>query len=107
MRWSFQMADLVYHAGWNVRLCWRGRSLANRHSTADRGIQVRRYWTNKRKTCPPPSNRSTGTARWISWLEHQRLVDDSLDPDGKTLRRCRAGHPFEKTKARKGDADFP
>jgi transposase len=104
-------ADFVYDADRDVYVCPAGEDLTYRYTTEERGIQVRRYWINKCRTCPFQKDCTTGTERRISRWEHENLIDEmsdrlDRDPDYMTLRRCTVEHPFGTIKAWMGSTHF-
>lgn len=104
-------ADFAYAPERDVYVCPAGEELIYRHTTEERGVQVRRYWTNECQTCPLQSRCTTGTERRITRWEHEHLIDAmrerlSRDTDPTTLRRCTVEHPFGTIKAWMGHAHF-
>jgi hypothetical protein len=96
-------ADFVYDADRDVCVRPAGEHLTCRYTTEERGIEVRRYWINGRKTRPLRTNCTIGNERLISGWEREDLVDEmsrrlDRNPDYMTLRRCTVKHPFRTIK---------
>lgn len=71
----FVKADFTYDAERNVYVCHAGEDLTYRYTTAERGVQLRRYWINQCQTCPLQSKCTTGTERRVPRWEHEDLVN--------------------------------
>lgn len=59
-------ADFAYDPERDVYVCPAGEELIYRYTTEERGVQVRRYWTNECQTCPLQTRCTTGTERRIT-----------------------------------------
>jgi len=104
-------ADFAYDADADVYRCPAGETLTHRYTTEERGLVVRRYWTNVCQTCPVRARCTTGKERRITRWEHEHLVDEmrdriSRDPALMALRRSTVEHPFGTIKAWMGATHF-
>ena len=104
-------ADFAYDAAADVYRCPAGEELTYRYTTEERGLVLRRYWTNACQNCPHWARCTTGQQRRITRWEHEHLVDDmrdrmSRDPSLMTLRRSTVEHPFGTIKAWMGATHF-
>ncbi len=107
----FVKADFAYDAAADVYRCPAGEVLTYRHTTEERGLVLRRYWTSTCQRCPQKARCTTGQQRRITRWEHEHLVDEmrermSLDPALMALRRSTAEHPFGTIKAWMGATHF-
>jgi transposase len=103
--------DFRYVAGDDVYICPAGERLTYRFTTAEKGLNLRRYWTNACGECtikhlctPAPQRRIT---RW----EHEHLLESvqrrlDEDPGKMRMRRETVEHPFGTMKARMGATHF-
>ena len=104
-------ADFAYDAAADVYRCPAGETLTCRYTTEEKGLVVRRYWTNVCQTCQIKARCTTGKERRITRWEHEHLVDDmrdrmSRDPAVMALRRSTVEHPFGTIKAWMGATHF-
>jgi len=104
-------ADFAYDAATDVYRCPAGEALTYRCTTEERGLVLRRYWTNACQNCPLKARCTTGQQRRITRWEHEHLVDEmrdrmSRDPSLMALRRSTAEHPFGTIKAWMGATHF-
>ncbi len=104
-------ADFAYDAAVDVYRCPAGEALTYRYTTEERGLVLRRYWTNACQRCPFKARCTTGQQRRITRWEHEHLVDEmrdrmSRDPSLMALRRSTAEHPFGTIKAWMGATHF-
>jgi transposase len=104
-------ADFAYDAAADVYRCPAGEALTYRYTTEERGLALRRYWTNACQQCPFKARCTTGSERRITRWEHEHLVDEmrdrmSRDPSLMTLRRSTVEHPFGTIKAWMGATHF-
>ena len=104
-------ADFAYDAEADAYTCPAGERLPYRFTTAEAGLEVRRYWTSACQNCPVKARCTTGRERRISRWEHDHLVDEmhdrmSRDPALMALRRSTVEHPFGTIKAWMGATHF-
>ncbi len=104
-------ADFAYDAAADVYHCPAGEVLAYRYTTEERGLVLRRYWTNACQRCPVKARCTSGSERRVTRWEHEHLVDEmrdrmSRDPSLMALRRSAAEHPFGTIKAWMGATHF-
>ena len=67
-------ADFAYDAAADVYRCPAGEVLTYRYTTEERGLVLRRYWTNACQRCPFKARCTTGQQRRITRWEHEHLV---------------------------------
>ena len=104
-------ADFRYLADEDVYICPAGERLRYRYTNEERGLTLRRYWTNSCQNCPIKQNCTTGKERRITRWEHEHLVDAmrerlSGNDDPMNLRRSTVEHPFGTIKAWMGVTHF-
>ena len=104
-------ADFAYDAAADVYRCPAGEVLTYRYTTEERGLVLRRYWTNACQRCPLKARCTTGSERRVTRWEHEHLVDEmrdrmSRDPSLMALRRSTAEHLFGTIKAWMGATHF-
>jgi transposase len=104
-------ADFAYDVAEDVYRCPAGEVLPYRYTSEERGLVVRRYWTNACQQCPHKARCTTGQQRRITRWEHEHLVDEMRDrmsrnPSLMALRRSTAEHPFGTIKAWMGATHF-
>jgi len=107
----FGKQDFVYRADADVYLCPAGERLAYRYTNQERGLTLRRYWSNACPACAIRDRCTTGKERRITRWEHEEVleaVQQRLDehPEKMRLRRETVEHPFGTIKARMGATHF-
>ena len=107
----FVKADFRYVAGEDVYICPAGETLKYYYSNEEKGLTLRRYWTNACKTCAIKDRCTTGVQRRITRWEHEHVLEDvqrRLDenPQAMRTRRETVEHPFGTIKARMGATHF-
>ena len=103
--------DFRYIAGEDVYICPAGERLRYYYTNQEKGLTLRRYWTNACQDCTIKHRCTTGKMRRITRWEHEHLVDDvqrRLDnsPQAMRTRRETVEHPFGTIKARMGATHF-
>lgn len=104
-------ADFAHDAAADVYRCPAGEALTYRYTTEERGLVLRRYWTNACWRCPLKARCTTGQQRRVTRWEHEHPVDEMRDRMGRdpslmALRRSTAEHPFGTIKAWMGATHF-
>jgi transposase len=107
----FVKADFRYVAGEDVYICPAGETLKYYYSNEEKGLTLRRYWTNACKTCALKHRCTTGKERRITRWEHEHVIEavqQRLDenPQAMRTRRETVEHPFGTIKARMGATHF-
>jgi hypothetical protein len=107
----FGKQDFVYVAEDDVYRCPAGERLAYRFTNREKGLTLRRYWTNACQTCAIKHRCTTGRERRITRWEHEHVleaVQRRLDehPEKMRLRRETVEHPFGTIKCWMGYTHF-
>ena len=107
----FGKQDFRYVADEDVYICPAGERLKYYYSNEEKGLVLRRYWTNACGTCAIKHQCTTGVQRRITRWEHEQIleaVQRRLDenPEKMRVRRETAEHPFGTIKARMGATHF-
>ena len=107
----FGKQDFRYLAEEDVYMCPAGEKLAYHYTVEEKGLVLRRYWTNACQDCAIKNACTTGKERRITRWEHERVleaVQRRLDehPEKMRLRRETVEHPFGTIKARMGATHF-
>jgi len=107
----FGKQDFIYVADEDVYLCPAGERLAYRCTNLERGLVLRRYWTNACQRCSIKAQCTTGKERRIARWEHEHVleaVQQRLDENSVKMRQRRetVEHPFGTIKARMGATHF-
>ncbi len=107
----FGKQDFRYLAEEDVYMCPAGEKLAYHYTVEEKGLVLRRYWTNACQDCAIKNACTTGKERRITRWEHERVleaVQRRLDehPEKMRLRRETVEHPFGTIKARMGTTHF-
>ena len=89
----------VYVAADDVYRCPAGERLVYRFTNEEKGLMLRRYWTNACQTCVIKDQCTTGKQRRITRWEHEHVleaVQQRLDehPEKMRQRRETVEHPF-------------
>ncbi len=107
----FVKADFRYLADDDVYICPAGERLKYYFTTEEKGLKLRRYWTNACKTCAIKHRCTTSVLRRIARWEHEHVleaVQRRLDENPQAMRQRRetVEHPFGTIKARMGATHF-
>ncbi len=107
----FAKQDFRYLAEEDVYLCPAGERLVYRYTTQEKGLTLRRYWTNACPTCAIKHLCTTGKERRITRWQHEHIleaVQRRLDEHPEKMRRRRetVEHPFGTIKAWMGATHF-
>ena len=104
-------SHFVYVAAEDVYLCPAGERLAYHSTNQERGLTLRRYWTNACHDCAIKGQCTTGKERRITRWEHEHLLEEvqaRLDahPEKMRQRRQTVEHPFGTIKMWMGSTHF-
>ena len=107
----FGKQDFRYMADEDVYICPAGERLTYRFTNQEKGLVLRRYWTNACQSCALKERCTTGKQRRITRWEHEHVleaVQRRLDehPEKMHQRRETAEHPFGTIKAWMGATHF-
>ena len=110
-RGRFVKADFRYVSSEDVYICPAGERLKYYYTNQEKGLTLRRYWTNACGTCAIKDQCTTGVHRRITRWEHEHVLEDvqrRLDenPQAMRTRRETVEHPFGTIKARMGATHF-
>ena len=107
----FVKQDFRYVAADDVYLCPAGERLVYRYTNQEKGLTLRRYWTNACRRCAIKDRCTTGKERRITRWEHEHVVEAvqrRLDehPEKMRQRRETVEHPFGTIKSWMGSTHF-
>jgi transposase len=107
----FVKADFRYLADEDLYICPAGERLKYHYTNEEKGLRLRRYWTNACRTCAIKHRCTTGVQRRITRWEHEHVlevVQRRLDENPQAMRQRRetVEHPFGTIKARMGATHF-
>ena len=107
----FAKADFRYLADEDVYICPAGERLTYRYRNEEKGLRLRRYWTNACQDCAIKDRCTTGKERRVTRWEHEavlEVVQRRLDenPGAMRQRRETVEHPFGTIKMRMGATHF-
>ena len=107
----FVKQDFVYLAADDVYRCPAGERLIYRFTSQERGLTLRRYWTNACQACAIRHRCTTAKQRRITRWQHEHVleaVERRLDehPEKMRQRRETAEHPFGTIKSWMGATHF-
>jgi len=107
----FSKQDFRYDADDDAYICPAGERLRYHFTREERGLAIRRYWTNACRSCVIKDRCTTGKERRVSrWVHEEVLetVQKRLDDDRQAMRRRRetVEHPFGTIKMRMGATHF-
>ena len=107
----FGKQDFRYLAEEDVYMCPASEKLAYHYTVEEKGLVLRRYWTNTCQNCAIKHSCTTGKERRITRWEHEHVleaVQRRLDehPEKMRQRRETVEHPFGTIKARMGATHF-
>ena len=111
LRGRFVKSDFRYVASKDVYICPAGETLKFYYTNEEKGLRLRRYWTNACASCAIKSKCTTGAQRRITRWEHEHVLEDVQrrlheNPQAMRVRRETAEHPFGTLKARMGATHF-
>ncbi len=107
----FVKADFRYVPVEDIYICPAGERLKYYYTNEEKGLTLRRYWTNACRTCAIKHRCTTGVQRRITRWQHEHIleaVQRRLDENPQAMRRRRetVEHPFGTIKARMGSTHF-
>ena len=107
----FVKQDFVYVVEEDVYLCPAGERLVYHYTNQEKGLVLRRYWTNVCQRCAIKDQCTTGKERRITRWQHEQVleaVERRLDehPDAMRVRRQTVEHPFGTIKCWMGATHF-
>ncbi len=107
----FGKQDFVYLADEDVYRCPAGERLVYHYTNREKGLTLRRYWTNACQDCAIKMDCTTGKERRITRWEHEHVleaVQQRLDehPEKMRQRRETVEHPFGTIKYWMGSTHF-
>jgi len=107
----FVKADFRYLADEDLYICPAGERLKYYYTNEEKGLRLRRYWTNACRTCAIKHRCTTSVQRRITRWEHEHVleaVQRRLDENPQAMRQRRetVEHPFGTIKARMGATHF-
>jgi transposase len=107
----FVKQDFRYEARDDVYICPAGERLTYHYTNEEKGLLLRRYWTNACQSCAMKPRCTTGKERRITRWEHEHVleaVQRRLDENPEKMRQRRetVEHPFGTIKARMGATHF-
>ncbi len=107
----FSKQDFVYLADEDVYRCPAGERLVYHYTTQEKGLTLRRYWSNACQGCAIKDQCTTGKERRITRWEHEHVleaVERRLDehPEKMRQRRETVEHPFGTIKYWMGSTHF-
>ena len=107
----FGKQDFVYMAADDTYRCPAGERLIYHYTNVEKGLTLRRYWTNSCQNCAIKDQCSTGKERRITRWEHEHILEDvqrRLDehPERMRQRRETVEHPFGTIKSWMGSTHF-
>jgi len=107
----FVKQDFRYVNSDDVYICPAGESLTYHYTNVEKGLTLRRYWTNTCQRCAIKDQCTSGKERRITRWEHEHVleaVQQRLDEHPEKMRRRRetVEHPFGTIKAWMGYTHF-
>jgi hypothetical protein len=107
----FGKQDFVYLPEEDAYRCPAGEKLKYYYSNVERGLTLRRYWTNACQHCSIKSRCTTAKERRIVRWEHEEVLEAvqrrlDLNPGAMRQRREVVEHPFGTIKLRMGATHF-
>ena len=107
----FVKTDFRYLSEEDAYICPAGERLKYYFTNQEKGLTLRRYWTNACRTCAIKQRCTTGVQRRITRWEHEHILETvqrRLDenPQAMRLRRETVEHPFGTIKAQMGSTHF-
>ena len=107
----FVKKDFRYVADDDIYICPASERLTYRFSNVEKGMTLRRYWTNACRTCAMKGRCTTGKERRITRWEHEyvvKAVERRLDENPWMMhaRQNSVEHPFGTIKSWMGYTHF-
>jgi len=107
----FVKQDFRYVREEDAYICPAGEHLIYYYTNEEKGLTLRRYWSNACRNCAIKDQCTTGKERRITRWEHEHLleaVQQRLDehPEKMRQRRETVEHPFGTIKAWMGSTHF-
>jgi transposase len=107
----FVKEDFRYVADDDVYVCPAGERLVHHFTNVEKGMTLRRYWTNACRTCAMKDRCTTGKERRITRWEHEHVVEAverRLDENPWMMhaRRNTVEHPYGTIKSWMGYTHF-
>jgi transposase len=107
----FVKQDFRYVADDDVYICPAGERLVHHFTNVEKGLTLRRYWTNVCKDCAIKDRCTEGKERRITRWEHEHVVEaveQRLDehPERMYIRLNTVEHPFGTIKSWMGATHF-
>ena len=107
----FTKQDFRYVRDDDVYICPAGKRLIYHYTNEERGLTLRRYWTNACQSCAIKHRCTTGKERRVTRWEHEHIleaVQQRLDehPEKMRQRRETVEHPFGTIKSWMGSTHF-
>ncbi|NNF80846.1 MAG: IS1182 family transposase [Rhizobiales bacterium] len=107
----FAKPDFVYRAEEDVYICPAGEQLIFHYQSEEKGLVLRRYWTNVCGSCPLKQQCTPAKERRVTRWEHEHILEamqQRLDenPEKMRLRRQTVEHPFGTIKSWMGATHF-
>jgi transposase len=111
LKGMFVKQDFRYVKADDVYICPAGERLVYHFSNVEKGMTLRRYWTNACRSCAMKDRCTTGKERRITRWEHEHVVEAverRLDenPERMHTRRNTVEHPFGTIKSWMGATHF-
>jgi transposase len=111
LKGRFVKQDFLYVAEDDVYICPAGERLVHHFTNVEKGMTLRRYWTNLCKDCAIKDRCTTGKERRITRWEHEHVVEAverRLDehPESMHIRQITVEHPFGTIKSWMGYTHF-
>ena len=107
----FVEQDFRYVAEDDVYICPADERLTYRYTNEEKGLTLRRYWTNACLSCAIKHRCTTGRERRVTRWEHEHVLETvqrrfDEHPEKMRQRREAVEHPFGTIKARMGATHF-
>jgi len=111
LKGMFVKEDFRYVADDDVYICPAGERLVHHFTNVEKGMTLRRYWTNACRTCAMKDRCTTGKERRITRWEHEHVVEAverRLDENPWMMhaRRNTVEHPYGTIKSWMGYTHF-
>lgn len=111
LKGMFVKEDFRYVAEDDVYFCPAGERLTYRFTNVEKGMTLRRYWTNACQTCAIKDLCTEGKQRRITRWEHEHVVEAveqrlNEHPEKMYIRQNTVEHPFGTIKAWMGATHF-
>jgi len=108
---QYTRADFIYDADKDEYVCPAKERLIYRFTTAEKGKQLRAYWTNRCGSCALKAKCTTGKERRIKRWEKEHILEkaDALlkkNPDAMRQRKRLVEHPYGTIKHWMGSTHF-